>query len=183
MSIESAVPIEPPSVIDTLIGDFTNRERALKSVLKTAAKLSPSDWESEILRDTPSIQLTLNHVITGIDIWLGRWTGKERDIPEEFDLNTLTGMRSYLDVLMPEVKSYIAGLTPEDLSRDLIFTSPDDDITRAYRLGDAIKEGYFHMHEHISVAAAMLTSLGHSPGDLGFLGRAHYETVPDHCKQ
>lgn len=120
-----------------------------------------------------SIHGTLNHLLFGDRVWLGRFLGADRNDPNgRFyalrtdtilfdDFNALRAERAWLD---GEIERWAAGLTEAWLAADFTWTSGIDGKTRS-RPGWLLATHLFnHQTHHRGQLTTLLMQLGIDPG-------------------
>jgi uncharacterized damage-inducible protein DinB len=121
----------------------------------------------EHLRD---VIATLAHIVAAQINWLERWqTGvNERSTIElQETIRTLDQLRESFERSHADLRQYIAGLTDADVDRPLTFKDSTGTTTERL-LWQLMLHVANHGTYHRGEAAAALTALGHSPGDLDF---------------
>ena len=121
-----------------------------------------------------SVRDTLVHLVSAQRGWLAWWDGSlsgneaygERLNPADFpDLATL---RREWEAVQARTEAFVAGLDEDDLARTYAETTPDGTPFQM-PLWQMLLHVANHGTQHRSEVAAMLTPIGHSPGDLDLL--------------
>ena len=114
-----------------------------------------------------SIHGTLNHLLLGDKIWLGRFQGKPfhaRSLDQELyeDFSELQAEREVTD---QRIETWAAGLTDEVLSSKLHFTSMVNPAPRTYGMWIAVTHFFNHQTHHRGQLTALLSQCGKDYGD------------------
>lgn len=118
-----------------------------------------------------SIHATLNHLLLGDRVWLGRMTGVDfpvrtlgDELYESFD--ELQRERLITD---SELIKVFAGYSEADLERDLTSTSVSTGKSRSYPLHHVLLHLCNHQTHHRGQVTAMIQRLGFDYGDIDML--------------
>jgi uncharacterized damage-inducible protein DinB len=136
-------------------------------VLDAAARLSPADWQRPLGASFGSVRDTMVHVLSSELLWLARWQGTSptgRAVAPE-DLPTVDDLRARWAAASAAMRAFLAGLAPADWAREVAYTTLDGQPA-AYPLWQMYVQVINHGTHHRAEAAAMLTGLGHAPGEL-----------------
>ncbi|MBI5033008.1 MAG: DinB family protein [Chloroflexi bacterium] len=116
-----------------------------------------------------SLRGTLLHTLSAEWVWLNRWQGVSPKAGlDENDFSSFTVLRARWREEEQKMQTYLGMLHESDLKRIIPYTN-----TR----GANFERPLWHMLVHVvnhgtqhrAEAAAILTSLGHSPGDMDFI--------------
>jgi len=153
--------------IRTLI-DYT--DWANRRVLDTAAQLSPAQILAPAQVPMHSLLGTLAHTLGAEVIWRRRWEG-EWPVPVD-DIaayQTLDQLVARWRDETTALYAFVASLTDDDLTR--VFAYKNSKGTSFQQiLWHLIVHMVNHGTQHRSEAAILLTSAGHSPGELDLIG-------------
>lgn len=121
--------------------------------------------------DLAEVVETLSHVAAAQINWLERWqTGVNRQSTVELQeaMRTLSQLRGSFEQSHAGLRQYVAGLTDADLERALAYRDSAGNACERV-LWQLMTHVANHGTYHRGEAAAALTALGHSPGDLDFV--------------
>jgi uncharacterized damage-inducible protein DinB len=151
------------------------RQQALE-----AASRVPDDVLNREHTSFGSVLGTLAHIAGAQDIWLQRWTdGKnERSAASTSQMKTLTEVKGAFARVHAALREYVSKLIEQDVDRTLYYQdSAGNPYDRA--LWQLMVHVANHGTHHRAEAAASLSHLGHSPGDLDFVYfERHREDFP-----
>lgn len=146
---------------------------ANRLVLKTAEQLTTEQFDTPVFA-IGSVHTTLVHQLSADWIWRSRfqlgvsptsWLTVE-------ELPTLEAIHSRWQSEEAQMRAWLAGLTDEDLARAFHYKMLNGTPTGG-QLGHLLLHVVNHGTQHRSEVAAMLTQLGHSPGNLDILFYLH----------
>ncbi len=137
-----------------------------KSIYASATRLSDAQRKRDLGAFFKSLHGTLNHILVGDQLWLGRLTGAPARFPSLAheicsDFEDLKRERAKTD---GAIDAYAAALTPERLARPLVyrtFLNPRDVV---FPLGFALTHFFNHQTHHRGQATTLLMQLGVDPG-------------------
>jgi uncharacterized damage-inducible protein DinB len=142
---------------------------ANKRILDAAAKATDEQFLAPDSYPHGGLRGTLTHTLFAEWIWRKRWEGTspaERIKPEEFP--TLDSLRARWLEEEKALDAFVENLTDEKLNSPFQYRN-----TRGEPLENILWQVMAHLvnhgTQHRSEAAAMLTELGHSPGDIDFI--------------
>jgi uncharacterized damage-inducible protein DinB len=147
---------------------------ATEMVLDTAAKLTPEQWLAPGNAGRGSIRDTLVHLVSAQKRWLAWWDGSHT--PEQAyailldpaDYPNLDSVRAVWTGSDEALRAFAESLSDTDVKREITTTLRDGRVFRL-PLWQMMLHVANHGTQHRSEVAAMLTSFGHSPGDLDAL--------------
>lgn len=140
---------------------------ANERLLSQAAKLSEAQLRQTLTRGADPILLTFGHLV-GADVrWFARWRGEPPPTLTKTDFPTLESVRRRWEDLYPARRAYIESLDEAGLRETIRWTRERGpvDVPRWQAMVHCANHGT----QHRSEIAAMLTDLGHSPGDLDMI--------------
>lgn len=116
-----------------------------------------------------SLRGTLTHTMMAEWIWLSRWQGvSPTAVLDENDFPSLTSLRARWVDEEQKMRMFLGTLHENDLKRIVKYTN-----TRGKPFARPLWEMLVHVvnhgTQHRAEAAAILTDLGHSPGDWDFV--------------
>lgn len=126
--------------------------------------LAPADFPHGGLRGT------LVHALFAEWIWRNRWEGTsptQRLQPEDFP--TFDSLRTRWAEEEERLMSFVSTLTDERLNSVITYRNTQG-VQHERVLWQMMAHVVNHGTQHKTEAAAMLTSLGHSPGDIDMIG-------------
>lgn len=119
-----------------------------------------------------SIHSTLNHILVGDRIWVGRFINEpfsaKLDQELYLDFDQLRQMREWFDL---KIVDWSAQLTPEWLNQPFSFTSSSDGKTRTRPTWLLVTQLFNHQTHHRGQLTTLLSQLGYDLGrtDLPYL--------------
>lgn len=140
------------------------------------ATLSDEERKRDVGAFFKSIHGTLNHLLLGDRIWMGRFTGtpfavKSLDQELYADFAQLRRERAKTD---DDIAAWVETLTAADFSGELSYTSVVDPKPRRYPLWFAVTHFFNHQTHHRGQLTTLLSQRGIDPGitDLIWLPQA-----------
>ena len=153
---------------DILILYGYNRWANVK-ILDAAAPLTPEQFTALAPFPHGGLRGTLVHALFAEWIWRKRWEGASptsRLKPEDFP--TIQSLQSRWQEEEMQLMNFVESVSDDRLSGTFSYTSTvGQPFTRL--LWQAMAHVVNHGTQHRAEAAAMLTDLGHSPGDLDMI--------------
>lgn len=133
-----------------------------EKVYAAAATLSDEERKRDRGAFFKSIHATLNHLLSGDGIWLGRFNGKSypnlppgQDLHEDFD--SLRAARVALD---QEILGWARSVTPEALAESMTWTNKAGTFTQTHPRWVQAAQMFNHQTHHRGQVHAMLTAAG-----------------------
>lgn len=138
-------------------------------ILDTAAKLTPEQFLAHAEYPHRYLRGVLTHALFAEWIWRKRWMGESpitRFKPDDFP--TFESLRSRWAQEETELMKFVERLTEEQLNAPFYYTSTEG-VKYENILWESMAHVVNHGMQHRSEAAAILTELGFSPGDLDLI--------------
>jgi len=142
---------------------------ANERILNAAANVTDEQFLAPASYPHGGLRGTLIHILFAEWIWRKRWQGEsptERIKPEEF--STLASLRTRWLEEDKALDAFVKNLTDKKLNAPFQYKN-----TRGENLENVLWHIMVHLvnhgTQHRSEAAAMLTELGRSPGDIDFI--------------
>lgn len=141
---------------------------ANKRILTASAQATHEQFTAPASFPYGGLHGTLLHILEAEWNWRALFQ-KIEDASELMpaDYPTLAALETRWQVEESAMRAYLAGLQDEDLESHLHYTT-DTGIQRDRILWHCLAHVVNHGTQHRSEAAALLTDIGHSPGDLDF---------------
>ena len=138
-------------------------------ILNTAANVTQEQYLAPASFPHGGLRGTLVHALFAEWIWRKRWEGTsptQRLKPEDFP--TIESLRSRWLEEEKQLMEFVAELSDEKLNNTFTYTNTaGKPFTRI--LWQAMAHLVNHGTQHRTEAAAILTDLGHSPGDIDLI--------------
>ena len=138
-------------------------------ILNAASNVTQEEYLAPASFPHGGLQGTLVHALFAEWIWRNRWEGTsptKRLKPEEFP--TLESLRTRWAEEEKALMSFVDSLTDERLESKFSYKSTDG-TPHERVLWHAMAHVVNHGTQHRTEAAAILTDLGHSPGDIDMI--------------
>ena len=136
-------------------------------LLAKAANLSDVELGRTLTKGADPILLTFAHLL-GADLrWFARWRGDPTPSFVPADAHTLEDVRGRWEALNAVRRAYIASLDQATLLEPILWVRDQGSVE--IPRWQAMLQCANHGTQHRSEIAAMLTDLGHSPGNLDFV--------------
>jgi uncharacterized damage-inducible protein DinB len=138
-------------------------------ILDAAAQISDAQFLAPGPFPHGGVRGTLVHASFAECAWRMRWQGSAAHVrwkPEEFP--TVASLAARWREEEIRLMEFIAGLTDRALTAELAYTSTEGGRHRRV-LWETMAHLVNHGTQHRSEAAAMLTQMGHSPGDIDLI--------------
>ena len=138
-------------------------------ILNAAASVTQEQYLAPASFPHGGLQGTLVHTLFAEWLWRKRWEGTSPTVrlkPEDFP--TVESLRIRWADEEKQLMNFVEGLSDERLNTTFNYTNTSGKpFTRI--LWQAMAHVVNHGTQHRTEAAAMLTELGHSPGDIDFI--------------
>jgi len=140
-------------------------------ILGTAAALTDEQFRAPGPFPHGGLRATLVHELFAEWVWRMRWQGtppdhRHRLKPEEFP--TLAALQTRWTEEECLLLEFVSGLTDQQLRSELEYTSTEGERHKRV-LWETMAHFVNHGTQHRTEAAAILTGLGHSPGDIDLI--------------
>lgn len=138
-------------------------------ILETAAKLSLEQFLAPSEHPHRYLRSVLTHTLFAEWIWRKRWEGESpvtRLKPDDF--STFESIRARWQAEETELMKFVENVTEEKLNAPFHYTSTEG-VKYENILWESLVHVVNHGTQHRSEAAAILTELGFSPGDLDMI--------------
>ena len=139
-------------------------------ILETASKVTAEEFLAPADFPHGGLRGTLVHALFAEWIWRNRWEGTspaQRLRPEDFP--TLDALRARWAEEEERLMRCVSNLTDERLNRVVAYKNTQG-VPYERILWQMMAHLVNHGTQHKTEAAAILTSLGHSPGDIDMIG-------------
>jgi uncharacterized damage-inducible protein DinB len=138
---------------------------ATDRVIDAAARLADAQLDVPLGNPDWTVRSGLAHVLDASAHWCGQLTARPATRIRAADLPDAAAMRSASRAVSASLRAYVGGLSERDLEAPhALWRGPG---TRS--AGDIVSHVVMHASHHRGEIAALLTTLGASPGDLDFL--------------
>lgn len=145
---------------------FTYNQWANARILKSAAAVTEEQFLAPASYPHGGLRGTLVHTLFAEWVWRKRWEGESpttRPQPEDFP--TFDSLRTRWLEEESQLMKFIHAQTDEDLNEAFQFKTTTGEV-REHILWQAMAHVVNHGTQHRSEAAAMLTEMNQSPGDI-----------------
>ena len=138
-------------------------------ILDAASQLTALQFAAPVPFPHGSLRGTLVHALFAEWLWRNRWEG----IPtasslESEDFPTLASLRDRWEYEEAKLMAFVEGVTDEGLYRQFHYVSTEG-FPHDRLLWETMAHVVNHGTQHKTEAAAILTSMGHSPGDIDLI--------------
>lgn len=141
---------------------------ANERILGSAESLSDAQFLAKTSDSHGGLRGTLVHTFSAESVWLARWNGiSPTSLASEDDFPNLAALRARWRDEEARMRAFLARLTDADFSRVLEYKNTRG-APFARPLWQMLAHLVNHGTQHRAEAAAILTDLGHSPGDMDF---------------
>jgi uncharacterized damage-inducible protein DinB len=143
---------------------------ANRKIFEAAARLEPSQWDEPNQVVERTLHVLLYHIVRTEWGWrqMVQTRGQLTRAPQLEEYPTLASLREFEEEESRQIQAYLSELSEADLttSLDLIDRSGKEVQLVIWRM---LAHAVLHSMQHRSEAAAILTHLGQSPGDIDFI--------------
>jgi uncharacterized damage-inducible protein DinB len=138
-------------------------------ILNAASKLTPEQFLVPVPYPHNSLRGTLVHTSFAEWVWRKRWEGNPQNPvwkTEEFP--TFKSLRDRWAEEQPKLMDFVQNVTEENLSRKFNYVSTEG-FPHERLLWESMLHVINHGTQHKAEAAAILTGMGYSPGDIDLI--------------
>ena len=148
---------------------FKYNQWANARILKSTAIITSEQYLAPASYPYGGLQGTLAHLLSAEWIWRKRWEGESPTYRlKGEDFPTFDSLHSRWQVEEGLLMKFVNAQSDDDLNDAFQYTTTTGESMESV-LWQAMAHVVNHGTQHRSEAAAMLTELGHSPGDLDML--------------
>ena len=148
---------------------YAYNDWANMQVLETASMLGEAEYRRDFGLAWGSVHGTLAHLLAADHLWFARWNGTSpQSRPVGAEYATLADIRADWTPFMAERRSYIEGLTGDDLVRVIDYKTTQGEAS-SQPLWWGLYQVVSHGTDHRSHLSIMLTELGHPTVPLDFI--------------
>ena len=142
---------------------------ATARILDSAAKLTQEQYLAQASFPHGGLQGTLVHALSAEWIWRTRWEGSSpTSLLKKEEFPTFASLRARWSEEEKKLMEFVETVSEERLNSTFDYTNTSGKpFTRV--MWQVMAHVVNHGTQHRSEAAAMLTDLGHSPGDLDLI--------------
>ena len=137
---------------------------ANERLLGVATRLDAEQVGRKLTKGADPIVKTFGHLVSADIRWLARWRGEAPPALSAADYPTLDAVRRGWEEHYPVRRAYIASMDDATLLEDMLLVRDQGSV--AIPRWQAMVHCANHGTQHRSEIAAMLTDLGHSPGNM-----------------
>ena len=143
---------------------------ANQRIFEAAEKLVPSQWDAPNPFFPRNLHTLLFHIVRTEWVWkeLVQKRGQISTPPQLEDLDTLASIKTFEDEQACQIQAYLHELVDDVLLVDLDLQDRSGKKSTK-KIWQMLVHPLIHSMQHRSEAAAVLTSLGQSPGDIDFI--------------
>jgi uncharacterized damage-inducible protein DinB len=144
---------------------------ANRRLYAAAAELEDADYRVDHGAFFGSVHGTLNHILTGDRIWLGRLTG-QGDVPARLDqilYDSLEDLRAAREAEDGRIVSYVAALSDADLAGTVRYRTITGPVDIEQELLPVLINFFNHQTHHRGQAHCLLTRIANRAPSLDLL--------------
>lgn len=155
---------------DDIVMLYKYNQWSTAKILDTASKVTADEFLAPADFPHGGLRGTLVHALFAEWIWRNRWEGTsptQRLRPEDFP--TLDALHARWAEEQERLMTFVGNLTDERLNSMVTYKNTQG-VKHERILWQMMAHLINHGTQHKTEAAAMLTRLGHSPGDIDMIG-------------
>ena len=138
-------------------------------ILNAATKVSQEQFTAPASHPHNDLRHTLTHTLFAEWLWRNRWMGQSQPVPFlSEDFPTFDALQSRWAEEEQALNDFVASLTDEKLNSTFQYQTTKGK-TYENILWQVMAHVVNHGTQHRSESAAILTELGHSPGDIDLI--------------
>jgi uncharacterized damage-inducible protein DinB len=138
-------------------------------ILGAAERIGEAQFLAPTAFPHGSLRATLVHILFGEWVWRMRWQGSPQHVPwRPEDFPTFASLKRRWLEEEPLLMEFVDGLTEKRLEAEFDYISTEGNPHRRV-VWEAMAHLVNHGTQHRSEAAAMLTDMGQSPGDIDLI--------------
>lgn len=143
---------------------------ANQRIFDAAEKLNPSQWDAPNQIFPRNLHTLLFHIVRTEWVWreLAQKGGQISTPPQLEDLDTLESIKAFEEEQACQIQAYLNDMNDEVLRANLELQDRSGKKSTK-KIWQMLVHPLMHSMQHRSEAAAVLTSLGQSPGDIDFI--------------
>ncbi|MFN8382049.1 MAG: DinB family protein [Anaerolineales bacterium] len=138
-------------------------------ILNTAANVTQEQFTAKVSHPHNDLRHALTHTLFAEWLWRNRWMGQSPSAPFlNEDFPTFASLKARWIDEEKALNEFVASLTDEKLNSTFQYKTMKG-VAHENILWQAMTHVVNHGTQHRSEAAAILTELGHSPGDIDLI--------------
>ena len=153
------------SLSGTLLSLIDYDAWATARVIDAAARLSPARLDEPSANPDWTVRAGLAHVLDASAYWLGQMERRRAPDIDGAMLPDIEAMHETAGRVSVALRAFVAGLSADDLARE-VMRRPG---APTRNMQEAVTHVLVHSGHHRGELAALLTTLGASPGDLDYM--------------
>jgi uncharacterized damage-inducible protein DinB len=153
-----------PAIVELFNYNYWARDRQLEA----SAAVSDSDFVRPLGGSFPSLRDTFAHMLVVEWVWLERWQGRNPRTAPPLELPDVAAVSARWREVEGNMRSYLAGLTPETLERPQTYINTRG-IEWTYPLWRMLMHLIMHQGYHRGQVTSQLRMLGIQPPEVDFL--------------
>ena len=137
-----------------------------RNLYECSAKLTDAERKKDMGAFFKSIHGTLNHLLVGDNIWMGRFQGRPfpaKSLDQELHAD-FGGLRAAREAMDQRILDWVGTLTDDALAGELHYTSIVNPAPRVIAMDIAILHFFNHQTHHRGQVTTLLFQSGIDPG-------------------